>query len=197
MSQHMSEIRRPPAALPTAALTGRTAEFERIYRAHVAAVTSYFARRTEDPQLTADLTADTFVAAITSFGTFHPAKGSPRAWLFGIARHVFAQHCASVTRGRDSAARLGGYRVLDIDEAAELLDRIAAERPGRVLLDGLAALSSVHREVVDLVDIAGLSHRDAATALGVSTGALRARLFRVRHKLRKLTDHNETGEAND
>jgi DNA-directed RNA polymerase specialized sigma24 family protein len=117
MSQHMSEIRSPAAALPTAALTGRTAEFERIYRAHVAAVTSYFARRTEDPQLTADLTADTFVAAITSFGTFHPAKGSPRAWLFGIARHVFAQHCASVTRGRDSAARLGGYRVLDIDEA--------------------------------------------------------------------------------
>ena len=42
------------------------AEFEALYRANVAAVTAYFARRSADPQTVADLTADTFVAAITS-----------------------------------------------------------------------------------------------------------------------------------
>jgi hypothetical protein len=35
-----------------------TAEFERLYRANVDVVAAYFARRTADPQVVADLTAD-------------------------------------------------------------------------------------------------------------------------------------------
>jgi RNA polymerase sigma-70 factor (ECF subfamily) len=193
---HTHELLEAPGR-PVADLPGRTAEFEKLYRAHFGTVTSYFARRTDEPQLTADLTADTFVAAIVSFAMFDPTKGSSRAWLFGIARHVFAQHCESATRGRNAVARLGGYRVLDIDEATEILERIDAERPGRVLLNGLAALSVADREVVDLVDVAGLTPREAATALGVSPGAVRVRLFRVRHKLRKFTEDNEKGKPHD
>jgi RNA polymerase sigma-70 factor (ECF subfamily) len=190
----MRELLKPPDVRTAADPTGRIAEFETMYRAHVGSVTSYFARRTEDPQLTADLTADTFVAAMTSFTTFNPAKGSSRAWLFGIARHVFAQHCENITRWRYIVARLGGYRVIDIDEAAELLDRIDAERPNRDLLDGLAALSTADRELVDLLDLAELTPKEAAAALGVSPGALRVRLFRVRRKLRTLTTNNENNE---
>ena len=55
------------------------AEFEVLYRANVAAVTAYFARRGAEPPTVADLTADTFVQAITSFSTFDPRKGTPRA----------------------------------------------------------------------------------------------------------------------
>ena len=196
VNTHLSELLPPRDVQPAIDPTGRVAEFELGYRAHVEAVTSYFAWRTEDPQLTADLTADTFVEAMTSFTTFNPAKGSPRAWLFGIARRVFAQHCEGVTRGRSTVARLGGYRVLDVDEAAELLDRIDAERSSRDLLDGLATLSQADREVVDLIDIAGLTRKEAAAALGVSPGALRVRLFRVRHKLRAQTEGNELNETN-
>jgi RNA polymerase sigma-70 factor (ECF subfamily) len=203
MSKHMSELLQPPEVRPAGDSTGRTAQFEMIYREHVGAVTSYFARRTGDPQVAADLTADTFVAAITSFASFDLKKGSPRAWLFGIARHVFARHCERSARGRHAVARLGGYRVLEIDEAAELVERIGAERPGRVLLESLAELSATDREVVDLVDLAGLTPQEAATALRISPGALRVRLFRARHKLRKLSDghhynhHNEKGTTND
>ena len=46
-----------------------------LYRANVATVTAYFARRSADPQTVADLTADTFAQAITSFATFDPRKG--------------------------------------------------------------------------------------------------------------------------
>jgi hypothetical protein len=35
-----------------------TAEFQRLYRANADVVTAYFARRTADPQVVADLTAD-------------------------------------------------------------------------------------------------------------------------------------------
>ena len=67
---------------------GATAEFERLYRANVEAVMAYFARRSRDPQVVADLTADTFVAVITSFEAFDPRRGTARAWMFGIARRV-------------------------------------------------------------------------------------------------------------
>lgn len=38
----------------------------------------------------ADLTADVFLAAIESSGTYEPNRGAPAAWLFGIAQFVVA-----------------------------------------------------------------------------------------------------------
>jgi DNA-directed RNA polymerase specialized sigma24 family protein len=85
----------------------RVVEFEALYRANVAAVTAYFARRSADPQTVADLTADTFVQAITSFATFDPRKGTPRAWVFGIARRIYAAHCQAHSQQR---SRWSGWR---------------------------------------------------------------------------------------
>jgi RNA polymerase sigma factor (sigma-70 family) len=170
--------------------SGLVAEFERVYRAHVGEVTAYFARRSAEPQTVADLTADTFVRAITSFATFDPARGSPRGWLYGIARRVFAQHCERISRGRDVMARLGGRRELAGDEVAELVTRVDAERAGRELLAAMAELTPTDRDVLELVDVAGLDRGDAAAALGLSLGAMRIRLFRARGRLRKIVGEN-------
>ena len=70
-------------------------EFERIYRGNVRAVTSYFARRCSDPQTVADLTSETIVRAAAGFGGFDLGRGTARAWLLGIAGHVYAQYCAT------------------------------------------------------------------------------------------------------
>src|SRR5215469_15984023 len=83
----------PPESGGRPVADGAAAEFERIYRANVEVVTSFFARRSADPQTVADLTADTFVQVIISFGSFDPGKGSARAWVFGIARRVYAGYC--------------------------------------------------------------------------------------------------------
>jgi DNA-directed RNA polymerase specialized sigma24 family protein len=85
---------------------GRTVEFEALYRSHIAAITSYFARRTADPQVAADLTADTFVAAIRSFDTFDPRRGTSRAWIFGVARHCYARYRATYRREKEGIRRL-------------------------------------------------------------------------------------------
>jgi RNA polymerase sigma-70 factor (ECF subfamily) len=167
---------------------GPAAEFEQIYRSQVGAVTAFFARRSADPQTVADLTSDTFVRAITGFATFDQTRGTPRAWLFGIARNVFAAHCEQVGRGRDAVSRLAGRRGLAADEVDELVARIDAERAGRTLIEGLAALPAIDREVLELVDIVGFAPKEAAVALGISSGALRIRLFRARNKLRGLGD---------
>ena len=114
-----------------------SAEFEALYRANVTAVTAYFARRSAEPQTVADLTADTFVQAITSFATFDPRKGTPRAWVFGIARRIYAAHCQAHSQQRSRVERLAGRRELAPDEVGELIDRIDAERAGRALVTGL------------------------------------------------------------
>ena len=164
---------------------GAASEFERLYRANIDAVTAYFARRTTDPQLVADLTADTFVTVITSFESFDPRKGSARAWVFGIARHVYAAHCEAYSQQQHKLRRLAGRRDLDQDQVEELLERIDAERAGRGLIAALAMLPERERAVIELVDVAGLRPKDAATMLGLTPGTVRMRLMRARARLRR------------
>ena len=173
---------------PTRADSGATAEFERLYRANVDAVTAYFARRTTDPHVVADLVADTFVAVITGFGSFDPRKGTARAWTFGIARRVWASHCEAYRQQQDKARRLAGRRDLDPDQVEELVDRIDAERAGRDLITGLVMLPERDRAVVELVDLAGLTPKEAATALGLAPGTARMRLMRARARLPSPTE---------
>jgi RNA polymerase sigma-70 factor, ECF subfamily len=178
---------------------GAAAGFERLYRANVEAVTAYFARRSADPHVVADLTADTFVTAITSFGSFDPGRGTARAWVFGIARHVYAAHCEAYGQQQDRLRRLAGRRELEPDQVGELLDRIDAERAGRELVTGLGTLPDRDRALVELVDLAGLRPKEAAAVLGVTPGAARMRLMRARAQLRghAIPTTQTRGEKND
>jgi RNA polymerase sigma factor (sigma-70 family) len=172
---------------------GAAAEFERLYRANVEAVTAYFARRSADPHVVADLTA------ITSFGSFDPGRGTARAWVFGIARHVYAAYCEAYGQQQDRLQRLAGRRDLEPDQVEELLDRIDAERAGRDLVTGLGLLPDRDRALVELVDLAGLRPKEAAAVLGVTPGAARMRLMRARAQLRRhaITTSQIRGDRND
>ena len=160
-------------------------EFEGVYRANVGVVTAYFARRCSEPQTVADLTSETIVRAAAGFAGFDPRRGTPGAWLYGITRHVYAQHCADTAGGRDVVARLAGHLILPAEEIDELAERIDGERAGRALLERCAALSPPERAAVELVDLDGLTPKEAAAVLGVSRGVLRMRLSRARAHLRK------------
>lgn len=164
--------------------TGAT-EFERFYRDTVGSVAGFFARRSEDPPTVADLTQETYARAISSLASFDPGRGSARAWLFGIARHVHADHCQRTLSQRAADSKAGSVRELHGGELNDLVDRIDAERHGRELLARCAALPEIERAAVELVDLAGLRPVDAARALGVSPGTLRVRLFRARTRLRQ------------
>jgi RNA polymerase sigma factor (sigma-70 family) len=188
-----------PAAVAREEATGggAIADFERLYRANVDAVMAYFARRSRDPHVVADLTADTFVAVIASFGAFYPRKGTPRAWMFGIARRVYASYCEAHSQQQHRLQRLAGRRDLDQDEVEELLARIDAERAGRDLVAALVSLPERDRAVIELVDLAGLRPQEAATALGLPPGVVRMRLMRTRARLRKLatTTNQDQGKS--
>lgn len=167
---------------PDPALLG---QFERLYRSQFDALAAYFARRSRDPQTVADLTADTFVEAMRSFGTYDPRRGPLRPWLFAIARNVYAKHSERDARRRDAFARHAAHRALDPDETEDLERRIDAAARGREIRLALAELSPLDREAIELVDLAGLTPKEAAATLGVSAGGLRVRLSRARSRLRK------------
>lgn len=165
-------------------------QFERLYRSQFDAIAAYFARRSRDPQMVADLTADTFVEAMRSFGSYDPSRGPLRPWLFAIAHNVYAKHSDLDARRRDAASRHAGHRALDSDETEELEQRIDAAERGREIREALAGLSPLDREAVELVDVAELTPKEAAATLGVSPGRLRVRLSRARAKLRKEGQHD-------
>jgi RNA polymerase sigma factor (sigma-70 family) len=189
-----AEVQRLRAPVgPDVQMTGshgssRLEEFEQVYRANVDAVIAYFARRCAEPQVVADLTSETFVGAAGTFPSFDPRRGSARAWVFGVAAHVFARHCQQSADGKVAMARLAGRRTLEADEIDELAGRIDAERAGRELLESCARLPELERGAVELVDLSGLTPKEAATVLGVSRVVLRKRLSRARTRLRK--EHN-------
>ena len=105
-----------------------------------------------------------------------------RPWLYRIA------HNTSVNLARD-AARDGSNLALDLDDAA-FAEPAAVESDlagGLALRDALtdmAALPHMQREVIFRTALAGHSHEEVASALGISDGAVRGLLYRARATLR-------------
>jgi RNA polymerase sigma-70 factor (ECF subfamily) len=167
-------------------LARRLAGFERLYRAEFGTVAGYFARRTTDPELVAELMSDTFVAAMRAYGSFRPERTSARAWTIGVARRVWARHRETAARWENHARRRASMgRLLSREEIEELLLRIDVENSAAELLARLAPLAESDREAIELIDLVGLSPGEAARVLGVSSGVLHVRLLLARARLRR------------
>jgi hypothetical protein len=70
------------------ALTPRRPEaFAVFYRRHEQALLGWLVRRTGDPELAADLSAETWAAALLSVRRFDARRGPAVPWTFGIAHH--------------------------------------------------------------------------------------------------------------
>lgn len=61
---------------------GDASAFVAFYRRHLAEVLAYFVRRTGDPELTADLTAEVFAAALLAAERYRPGERPALAWLY-------------------------------------------------------------------------------------------------------------------
>jgi RNA polymerase sigma factor (sigma-70 family) len=168
---------------------------ETFYRRHVSAVSSFIARRVDDPYLVADLTAEIFIAAIGSAHTYQPGRGTHRGWLYGIARNVLASDRRRTARELDAAGRFAGRRLLDDDDIARLEERIDAESAARRARAALAGLPADERAVLELVAIDGLAVQDAAAALGIQPGTARVRLHRARRAAKSALRFADPADA--
>jgi RNA polymerase sigma-70 factor (ECF subfamily) len=158
--------------------------FAAFYRRHARPVAAFFVVRTRDAETAADLTAETFAAALEGVGRFRADRGAATAWLYGIARHQLSRW----QRRRhvdDRARRRLGMERLDLDDAD--LERVGAlDDTVRVWIEELPddQRDAVRARVVDGDDYAAVAARtgttQAAVRQRVSRGlsALRARWSR-------------------
>jgi RNA polymerase sigma-70 factor (ECF subfamily) len=130
---------------------GDAEAFVAFYRRHLTAVLGFFLRRTGNPELTADLTAEVFAAALLAAERYRPGERPALAWLYGIAAHKLAD---SRRRGRveDEARRRLSLQPLVIDDeelarVQEMADPGAAE--AAVLTLPPALRDAVMARVVD------------------------------------------------
>jgi RNA polymerase sigma factor (sigma-70 family) len=161
------------------------AAFGEFYERTERSVLGFFGAATRSPELSADLTAETFAAALSSVGRFDARRGSARVWLFGIARNVLAQ---SARRGRvDSEARRRlGLEVLVYER--EQLDAIAEliEREGdRIVEEWLALLPDEQAQALRARVLDGRSYEEIAEQLQCSQALARQRVSRGLGRLRR------------
>jgi RNA polymerase sigma factor (sigma-70 family) len=106
-------------------------------------VVSYFVRRTGDPEIAADLTAEVFASALAAAKRYRPETPTAAGWLFTIAHNTLA---SSLRRGQVEARarrRVGIREALEFapdelerveavagrdDWIAELMERLPAEQ---------------------------------------------------------------------
>ena len=154
--------------------------FARVYEQHFDAVYGYLCRRVGRVE-GEDLTAQTFTLALRDQEQYDAARGTLRAWLFGIAANVLRGHQRSEERRLRMLARTGVDPLVDEEEQVE--DRLDAELATRALAGVLAGLSPGDREVLLLSAWAGLSSEEIGQALDIPAGTARSRLNRSRRKL--------------
>ena len=107
---------------------------EDFYREHLHAVQVYVARRVSSAEDAADLTADVFVRAIDASARYRGDGASALAWLYGIARHVVADHHRSTARAERAHRRIQGRDLLDEDATERIAARIDDQRHAREVL---------------------------------------------------------------
>jgi RNA polymerase sigma factor (sigma-70 family) len=156
-------------------LAGDPEAFAAFYRRHVAPLLGYFLRRTRNAELAADLTAETFAAALDGLHRFDPARGPAVAWLYGIARRQLGR---ASRRGavEDRARRRLGMAPLELTD--EALERIEVLAEADVATAALAGLPTNQREAVRARILDERDYADIARTTRTSEAVIRKRVSR-------------------
>jgi RNA polymerase sigma-70 factor (ECF subfamily) len=140
-----------------------------------------------------DVVQDTLLRAYRAIDRFDGRH--PRAWLLTILRNSAANHhrkrTPSPARGADLAeSPLGELPSNEAGPEQQVLDGTFEE----AVETALALLPAKARQVVELVDVRGLTYEEAALALHVPIGTVMSRLHRARQRMRRQLDPPRRGE---
>ncbi len=183
-------------ALVAAAKRGNELAFETLVRRHrprIFALALRYARVREDAE---DIVQQTFQKTFVNLHRFK-GKSSFSTWLMRIAIN---EALMLLRRGRvlrevsidESSNREETSRDLELsdsspDPEASCLRREAA----RILSAAMHKLTPPVRTVIELRELGELSTRETALRMGLSVGAVKARVFHGRRKLRKTLESLE------
>ncbi len=161
--------------LAALAAAGDRRAFGELARRHVAGVRALLRRMGAQPALADDLAQDAFLLAFERMGDFR-GEGAFAGWIKRIAARLYVRRWRR--RGRLEDATLA-----DGWDAAETP---AVSASDRLDLDAaLADLGEAERMCVSLCFGAGLTHQEAADALGAPLGTVKSHVKRGLDKLRR------------
>lgn len=166
-----------------------------LFDRHSTELVAFFARRTFDPQVAFDLTAETFAVAIEEQHNCEARSDkSRRAWLYGIGRNLLADYYRSGAIELRATSRLAVQPLLLCEDSIERIVELADLDRARVLMaNALNGLSVEHREALRLRVIEEREYLDVATELGITEQTARMRVSRALKSLREqLGDEGET-----
>ena len=172
-------------------------EFDDLYRAESEGVLVFFARRTLDPEVALDLTAETFAHAYLGWRRLRGSSDAERqAWLYTIARRRLSRY---LRRGRVErrALRRLGIQTPDRheDDLAQIEERAGLGPLRDTLRRELDHLSAEQRRALELRIVQERPYADVARDLGITELAARARVSRALRALgRALEVPHATGE---
>jgi RNA polymerase sigma factor (sigma-70 family) len=138
---------------------------EQWYRAHAPSLRAFLTSLTRDPHRAEDLMQETFIRATRAIGGYR--GGSPRAWLFAIARRCFLDDVRRRRPDPEEEVPESGAEDPDVVEVVTV--RAALDR-----------LPESQRAVLVLRDQLGLSYAEVATAMGRTFGATKVLIHRAR-----------------
>ena len=132
-----------------------------------------------------DLVQDTLIRAFKAIDRFDGRH--PRAWLLTILRntHINRNRRRRPELLRDPDTQLDRLAQSPVDDEASRPDRFVDRQFDAAVEEALHALTAPFSEVIELVDIDGLSYAEAAEALGIPVGTVMSRLHRARKKIRE------------
>lgn len=133
-----------------------------------------------------DVTSEAFERALRYRASYDPAKGTPIAWLIGIARRCIGPYLAA-------RRELGAPAAIDeaASPGAELADLSVTKIAVR---EAVAALPERDRELVALRFGADLTCRQIGELLGLKTNAVEVAIHRALARLESVLGDGENAE---
>ncbi|HLT80188.1 MAG TPA: sigma-70 family RNA polymerase sigma factor [Cyclobacteriaceae bacterium] len=154
--------------------------FGELYEKYFDRIFNYIYRQTDDEQLTADLTSQTFLNALRNAASFE-YRGIPvSAWIYRIASNEVNKHYRRLKRER--VFSLEEEKVRELMEASdEGWDEELVNR----LLDYMKDLPTEMLEVLELRFFEGKDFREIAYILDITESGAKMRTYRALDRLRK------------
>jgi RNA polymerase sigma-70 factor (ECF subfamily) len=159
---------------------GQPAGFQILYELYRSYVYSVCLRMTHEPAMSEDLTQDIFLQVLRKI-TSYKGKARFRTWLHRVAVNIVLVH---FRRHKELNVSLN-------DETLPSIEIIMAEHRSHAdpdtdiaLRELLSDLSPKNQNVLMLHDVEGYRHKDISRLLGITSGASRSQLHKVRVKLR-------------
>jgi RNA polymerase sigma-70 factor (ECF subfamily) len=140
---------------------------------HGRALLAYTSRLTGDDFVAEDIVQETLLRAWRHPDALTGERGSPRAWLFTVARNLAMDHF----RRRSARPPEVSADLADPGAWAAADDEIELAVQSLVVADALATLTPEHRAALVQTFYLGRSVGQAAAELGIPEGTVKSRTF--------------------